>query len=61
MALYELLFEELPTEKLDLEVKEKVYILKFYFPDNKTFNVENRYKELHLDKETLFPVYRYHS
>ncbi|MEX2594503.1 MAG: TlpA disulfide reductase family protein [Anditalea sp.] len=60
MVLSELVFEELPTEKLELEVKEKVYILRFYFPDSKTFGVENRYKELHLDKKTLIPIYKYH-
>src|SRR5690606_11623267 len=32
----------------------------FYFPDNKSFGVENRYKELHLDKKTLIPIYKYH-
>lgn len=36
------------------------FILKFQWPDNQEFQIKNRFMELHLNKETFLPFYRYH-
>ena len=61
MVLGELVERIEGYESLSLAETDSSYILKFGFPDNAEDQVENRYKEVHIDNKTYLPFYRYHS
>lgn len=45
--------------KLSLFKTDSSFILRFDFPFNQDFQIENRYKELHLNRESYLPFYKY--
>jgi peroxiredoxin len=48
-------------KKVSLTRTDSCFILRFDFPDNKEYQIENRYEEIYLNPETYLPFYSYQS
>jgi thiol-disulfide isomerase/thioredoxin len=60
MIFQEMVLKDFGYNKLTYSRTDSSYILRFEWPDNPTFQIENRFKELHIDKDTYLPFYSYH-
>jgi peroxiredoxin len=60
MILQEMVLKIERYNRLSYSETDSSYILRFEWPPNQQFQIENRFKELHLDKGTYLPFYRYH-
>ena len=61
MVLDEFLTKIKDYKKLSLSQTDNAFILQFDFPDDDEYKITNRYREIHLDKNTYLPFYRYSS
>ena len=60
MILKEMLIELKDYNKIDLKETDSSYILTFEWGVNHEFQMRNRFKELHIFKDSYLPFYRYH-
>ncbi len=61
MVLEEIVLKEKAYQSLSMTQTDSSYILRFGYPENKEYDITNRYKELHIDNRTFLPFYKYHS
>jgi peroxiredoxin len=60
MIFQEMVLKDFDYNKLTYSKTDSSYILRFEWPFNQEFQIKNRFKELHIARETYLPFYRYH-
>lgn len=60
MILKEMVLKDEGYKNLSYSETDSSYILRFEWPPNQGFQIKNRFKELHIDKKSYLPFYRYH-